>query len=79
MEDIDTYVQDVIHHVELMKDRYSQRPCILMGHSMVSIFNNVKNLMLLPVTFYMDHFLRCSFDQLFVSKQICTIEHDIRF
>ena len=54
MEDIDTYVQDVIHHVELMKDRYSQLPCILMGHSMVSIVNNV--IMLLPVTFYMDFF-----------------------
>ena len=37
VEDIDTYVQDVIAHVELMKNRYPQLPCILMGHSMVSL------------------------------------------
>ena len=35
VEDIDTYVQDVIHHVELMKSDYPHLPCILMGHSMV--------------------------------------------
>ena len=35
VENIDTYVQDVIHHVELMKNKYPHLPCILMGHSMV--------------------------------------------
>ena len=35
VEDGDTYVQDVIHHVELMKNKYPHLPCILMGHSMV--------------------------------------------
>jgi alpha-beta hydrolase superfamily lysophospholipase len=34
VEDIDAYVQDVIHHVELMKNDYPHLPCILMGHSM---------------------------------------------
>lgn len=34
VEDVDTYVQDVIHHVELMKNEYPHLPCILMGHSM---------------------------------------------
>ena len=35
VEDVDTYVQDVIHHVELMKNKYPHLPCILIGHSMV--------------------------------------------
>ena len=35
VEDIDVYVQDVIQHVELMKNKYPHLPCILMGHSMV--------------------------------------------
>ena len=37
VEDVDTYVQDVIHHVELMKNKYPHLPCILMGHSMVNL------------------------------------------
>ena len=36
VEDIDTYVQDIIHHVELMKNNYPHLPCIIMGHSMVN-------------------------------------------
>ena len=35
VEDVDTYVKDVIHHVELMKNKYPHLPCILIGHSMV--------------------------------------------
>ena len=38
MENVDTYVQDVIHHVELMRDKYPRIPCIIMGHSMVRIY-----------------------------------------
>jgi acylglycerol lipase len=34
VENIDTYVQDVINHVELMKSKYPHLPYILMGHSM---------------------------------------------
>jgi pimeloyl-ACP methyl ester carboxylesterase len=35
VENIDTYVQDVINHVELMKSKYPPHlPYILMGHSM---------------------------------------------
>ncbi|CAI8010888.1 Monoglyceride lipase [Geodia barretti] len=34
VEDIDTYVQDVIAHIELMRKRYPALPCILLGHSM---------------------------------------------
>ena len=37
MESVDTYVQDVIHHVELMKKEYPSLPCILLGHSMASV------------------------------------------
>ena len=36
VEDVDTYVQDAIRHVELMKNKYPHLPCILMGHSMVT-------------------------------------------
>ena len=36
VEDVDSYVQDVIRHVEHMKGKYPHLPCILMGHSMVS-------------------------------------------
>ena len=38
MENVDTYVQDVIPHVELMRDKYAHIPCIIMGHSMVRIY-----------------------------------------
>lgn len=34
---IDTYVQDVIQHMEEVKRQYPDLPCFLMGHSMVSI------------------------------------------
>lgn len=37
VESVDTYVQDVIHHVELMKKEYPGLPCILLGHSMASV------------------------------------------
>ena len=37
VENVDTYVQDVIHHVELMKKEYPGLPCILLGHSMASV------------------------------------------
>ena len=35
VETMDSYVQDIIHRVELMKSDYPHLPCILMGHSMV--------------------------------------------
>ena len=38
VEDIDTYVQDVIHHIEMMKNEYPHLPCILIGHSMVNVY-----------------------------------------
>ena len=37
VEDIDTYVQDVIAHIELMRKKYPALPCILLGHSMVGL------------------------------------------
>lgn len=37
VENIDTYVQDVIHHVELIKEEYPSLPCTLLGHSMASV------------------------------------------
>ena len=37
VKDVDTYVDDVINHVDLMKIKYPHLPYILMGHSMVSI------------------------------------------
>jgi len=37
VETFDTYVLDVIQHVEKMKREYSDIPCLLMGHSMVSM------------------------------------------
>ena len=36
VETFDTYVQDVIQHVERMKQEHPDVPCLLMGHSMVS-------------------------------------------
>ena len=38
VETFDTYVLDVIEHVEKMKREYPDVPCLLMGHSMVSIY-----------------------------------------
>ena len=38
VETFDTYVQDVIQHVERMKQEHPDVPCLLMGHSMVSIY-----------------------------------------
>lgn len=35
IETIDTYVQDVIQHILVMKQRHPGLPCMLMGHSMV--------------------------------------------
>ena len=37
VETFDTYVLDVIQHVEKMKQEYPDIPCLLMGHSMVSV------------------------------------------
>ena len=37
VETIDTYVEDVIQHVERMRGQYPDTPSLLMGHSMVSI------------------------------------------
>ena len=36
VETIDTYVEDVIQHVERMRGQYPDTPSLLMGHSMVS-------------------------------------------
>jgi len=36
VETFNTYILDVIHHVVRMKREYSDIPCFLMGHSMVS-------------------------------------------
>ena len=41
VEDVDIYVQDVIHHVELMKNEHPHLPCFLFGHSMVAIHLHV--------------------------------------
>ena len=38
VETVDSYVQDIIHRVELMKSDYPHLPCILMGHSMVHTY-----------------------------------------
>ena len=37
VENVDIYVQDVIHHVEQMKKEHPNLPCILLGHSMASL------------------------------------------
>ena len=35
VETMDTYVMDVIQHVEIMKKQYPDLPSFIMGHSMV--------------------------------------------
>ncbi len=35
VDDIDTYIQDVIHLILTMKEKYDAVPCLLYGHSMV--------------------------------------------
>ena len=40
VETIDTYVEDVIQHVERMRGQYPDTPSLLMGHSMVSTLSN---------------------------------------
>ena len=36
IEDFDTYVRDVINHVKEYKESYPEKPCFLMGFSMVT-------------------------------------------
>ena len=38
VDSVDTYVKDVAQHIEEMRRRYPELPCLLMGHSMVSCY-----------------------------------------
>ena len=37
IDDINSYVCDVIQHIMIMKGKHPGLPCLLMGHSMVSM------------------------------------------
>ena len=70
VEDVDSYVQDVIRHVEHMKGEYPNLPCILLGHSMAScsLTPNRAHLNPPPLSLGRSH---CSPCEQVVDSQLC--------